>query len=81
MQLFGLLPFCLALLQAKAEAPLVAAAVLAPSHVDSAALNIYHTGTSGIGAHYDDARRFAQPIHSLRLFSDSRLAFGTSAFG
>jgi hypothetical protein len=68
-------------LQAKVEAPLVAAAIAAPGFVDSAALNHYHTGTSGIGAHYDDAARFAQPILSLRLFSDSRLAFGTHLYG
>ena len=32
-------------------------------------------------SHYDDADRFQQPIFSLRLFSDSRLSFGTQLYG
>lgn len=32
-------------------------------------------------SHYDDAARFCQPILSLRLFSDSRLSFGTQLYG
>jgi hypothetical protein len=38
--------------------------------------------TSGhMQSHYDDADRFQQPIFSLRLFSDSRLSFGTQLYG
>ena len=32
-------------------------------------------------SHFDDAERFARPIYSLRLFSDSRLSFGTQLYG
>ena len=45
--------------------------------VNSIAMNMYSDGTEGLGQHFDDAGRFAQPIVSLRLFSDSRLSFGT----
>ena len=31
--------------------------------------------------HYDDAARFVRPIYSVRLFSDSRLAFGGVLYG
>ncbi len=36
---------------------------------------------AGIQSHFDDSDRFAQPIYSLRLFSDSRLSFGTQLYG
>ena len=52
------------------------AGILGTGFVNSWALNMYHDGTEGIGSHYDDATRFMRPITSLRLFSDSRLAFG-----
>ncbi len=35
----------------------------------------------GLQSHYDDADRFSRPIFSLRLFSDSRLSFGTQLYG
>jgi hypothetical protein len=40
------------------------------------ALNVYETGGEGLAPHFDDAERFALPVSSLRLFSDSRLSFG-----
>jgi len=49
--------------------------------VNAIALNMYHDGSEGIQNHYDDSKRFKQPIYSLRLFSDSRLAFGTQLYG
>ena len=64
-----------------AEAPMVASGVLQPGWVDSVALNMYHDGSEGIQSHYDDSNRFDRPIHSLRLFSDSRLSFGTQLYG
>jgi hypothetical protein len=36
---------------------------------------------AGIQSHFDDRERFAQPIYSLRLYSDSRLSFGTQLYG
>ncbi len=63
------------------EQPMVEAEVLPRDFVNSAAVNIYHDGSEGIQSHYDDASRFAQPIVSLRIFSDSRLSFGTRYFG
>ena len=59
----------------------MSAAILPPAWVDSIALNMYHDGSEGIQSHYDDAQRFARPIYSLRLFSDSRLSFGTQLYG
>lgn len=49
--------------------------------LDSWALNIYHDGSQGIQPHYDDSARFERPVYSLRLFSDSRLSFGTQLYG
>ncbi|KAL4516576.1 hypothetical protein Ndes2526B_g05164 [Nannochloris sp. 'desiccata'] len=63
------------------ESPLVAATVLPEGHINSVALNMYHDGSEGIQVHYDDSARFQQPIFSLRLFSDSRLSFGTQLYG
>ena len=58
------------------ERPMVSASLVAEGFVDAIALNMYHDGSEGIQSHYDDAKRFHQPIYSLRLFSDSRLSFG-----
>ena len=44
--------------------------------INQVALNIYETGGEGLAPHFDDAKRFALPVTSLRLFSDSRLSFG-----
>jgi hypothetical protein len=44
-------------------------------------MNVYHDGTEGLAQHYDDATRFMQPIFTLRLFSDSRLSFGSQYYG
>lgn len=63
------------------ETPLVNANLLPPSWVDSIALNFYHDGSEGLQSHFDDAHRFLRPIVSLRLFSDSRLSFGTQLYG
>jgi hypothetical protein len=48
---------------------------------NSIAMNVYHDGTEGLAQHYDDATRFKQPIYTLRLFSDSRLSFGSQYYG
>ena len=63
------------------EDPLVRCRVVPENFINSSAVNIYHDGSEGIQSHYDDDSRFARPIVSLRLFSDSRLSFGTQFFG
>lgn len=63
------------------ETPLVKNSILPLDFIDSVALNMYHDGSEGIQSHYDDSQRFHQPIYSLRLFSDSRLSFGTQLYG
>ena len=63
------------------EQPIVSADLAPNGFVDAIALNMYHDGSEGIQSHYDDAKRFQQPIYSLRLFSDSRLSFGTQLYG
>lgn len=55
--------------------------MLPAGFVNSAALNVYHDGSEGIQSHFDDAARFERPVVSLRLFSDSRLSFGTQLYG
>ncbi len=67
--------------QRRVEEPLVAAGLLPLGFVNSAALNMYVDGSEGIQAHFDDAGRFERPILSMRLFSDSRLSFGTQLYG
>jgi hypothetical protein len=57
--------------------PLVSANVIQKDFINSIALNVYHDGTEGLAQHYDDATRFRQPIFTVRLFSDSRLSFGS----
>ena len=49
--------------------------------LNSCALNVYHDGSEGIQSHLDPPERFARPILSLSLFSDSRLSFGTRLLG
>ena len=49
--------------------------------LNSCALNVYHDGSQGIQSHLDSPERFARPILSLSLFSDSRLSFGTRLLG
>ena len=49
--------------------------------INSVAMNVYHDGTEGLAQHYDDATRFKQPIYTVRLFSDSRLSFGSQYYG
>lgn len=63
------------------ERALVRAGLVQPGFFNSWALNLYHDGSEGIQSHYDDPDRFEQPIYSLRLFSDSRLSFGTQLYG
>ena len=63
------------------ELPLVASKVIGKGFVNSIAMNVYHDGTEGLAQHYDDATRFKQPIYTLRLFSDSRLSFGSQYYG
>ena len=48
--------------------------------INSFACNVYHDGTCGLAAHYDDKERFDQPVSSLRLFSDCRLSFGSKTY-
>ena len=63
------------------EKPLLEAGLVPAKFLDSWALNMYHDGSQGIQPHYDHASRFERPIYSLRLFSDSRLSFGTQLYG
>ena len=63
------------------EQPLLEANVLPDNFVNTVAINIYRDGSEGIQSHYDDSSRFARPVVSLRVFSDSRLSFGTQFFG
>ncbi|KAK9815454.1 hypothetical protein WJX72_003907 [[Myrmecia] bisecta] len=63
------------------EQPLVKQGIVPHAWINSYALNHYHSGEVGIQSHFDDVGRFQRPITSLRLFSDSRLSFGTSIFG
>eukprot|EP00884_Botryococcus_braunii_P000965 jgi/Botrbrau1/1086/Bobra.0076s0050.1 len=63
------------------EAPLVEGGVLQRGFVNMWALNVYQDGSEGIQMHFDDPQRFCRPIVSLRLFSDSRLSFGTKGYG
>ncbi len=60
---------------------MVEAKLVPKGFLDSWALNIYHDGSQGIQPHYDDSARFERPVYSLRLFSDSRLSFGTQLYG
>lgn len=69
------------LVQGRVEGPLVETGLLPQGFINSCALNVYHDGSEGIQSHYDDADRFSRPIYSLRLFSDSRLSFGTQLYG
>lgn len=65
----------------KLEKPLVDAKVIDKDFINSIALNVYHDGSEGLAQHFDDATRFKQPIFTLRLFSDSRLSFGSQYYG
>ena len=67
--------------QEDVERPMVKAKLVPEDFLDSWALNIYHDGSQGIQPHYDDSTRFERPVYSLRLFSDSRLSFGTQLYG
>jgi len=64
----------------KIEKPMVSSDIVDPGFINSIALNIYHDGEEGLGQHFDDAVRFRQPIYSLRVFSDSRLSFGSQLY-
>ncbi|KAK9904144.1 hypothetical protein WJX75_005380 [Coccomyxa subellipsoidea] len=68
-------------MQAFAEKPLVETGLVQKGFFDAWALNMYHDGSEGIQSHFDDGTRFARPIFSVRLFSDSRLSFGTQLYG
>jgi hypothetical protein len=59
------------------EDPLVKTNIIPKEFINSIALNVYHDGSEGLAQHFDDATRFKQPIYTLRLFSDSRLSFGS----
>ena len=63
------------------EDPLVAAGIVEKNFINSIALNVYHDGSEGLAQHFDDATRFKQPIYTVRLFSDSRLSFGSQYYG
>ena len=62
------------------ELKLVRLGIIPPSFINQFAINIYHDGSEGLAQHFDDAKRFAQPIISVRLFSDSRLSFGSKYY-
>lgn len=70
-----------AAVQEQAEGPMTQAGLAPEAFINSYALNMYHDGSEGIQSHYDDADRFSRPIYSLRLFSDSRMSFGTQLYG
>ena len=55
--------------------------IIAKDFINSVALNVYHDGSEGLAQHFDDATRFKQPIYTIRLFSDSRLSFGSQYYG
>mmetsp|Transcript_33206 Transcript_33206/g.50897 ORF Transcript_33206/g.50897 Transcript_33206/m.50897 type:complete len:229 (-) Transcript_33206:565-1251(-) len=57
--------------------PMVDTGIIQDDFINSVALNVYHDGSEGLAQHFDDATRFKQPIFTLRLFSDSRLSFGS----
>ena len=57
--------------------PMYDAGIAEVDFFNSIAMNVYLDGTEGLAQHYDDATRFKQPIHTVRLFSDSRLCFGS----
>lgn len=61
--------------------PMVEAGLAEKDFFNSIAMNVYHDGTEGLAQHYDDATRFKQPIYTVRLFSDSRLSFGSQFYG
>jgi len=63
------------------EKPMVDAGIMEKDFINSIAMNVYHDGKEGIAQHFDDAVRFKQPIFSLRIFSDSRLSFGSQLYG
>jgi len=63
------------------EKPMVDAGIMEKDFVNSIAMNVYHDGKEGIAQHFDDAVRFKQPIYSVRIFSDSRLSFGSQLYG
>ena len=63
------------------EEPLVNAGIIEKEFINSIALNVYHDGSEGLAQHFDDATRFKQPIFTVRLFSDSRLSFGSQFYG
>ena len=60
---------------------MVDAGIVERDFFNSIAMNVYHDGTEGLAQHYDDATRFKQPIYTVRLFSDSRLSFGSQYYG
>ena len=68
-------------MQEGVERPMVEAGLVPARFLDAWALNMYHDGSQGIQPHYDDSARFERPVYSLRLFSDSRLSFGTQLYG
>jgi hypothetical protein len=68
-------------MKSRLEEPLVNAKIVDKNFINSIALNVYHDGSEGLAQHFDDATRFKQPILTLRLFSDSRLSFGSQYYG
>ena len=61
--------------------PLEQDKIVEKDFINSIAMNVYQDGTEGLAQHLDDATRFKQPILTLRLFSDSRLSFGSQYYG
>ena len=65
----------------KCERVLVQCKILKKQFVNAIAFNMYEDGRKGISPHEDEKKKFARPITTLRLFSDSRLAFDLKWFG
>eukprot|EP01083_Nonionella_stella_P040638 110225_1 len=48
---------------------------------DFIGINYYTDGTRGLGAHFDDQKRFHHPIITVTFLSGKRLALGTELYG
>lgn len=59
------------------EQRLIDTGIVNPGFLTSSAINIYHTGNTGLLPHFDDSVRFTPPIFSYQPFTGKRLTFGT----
>lgn len=58
--------------------PLVKKKIIADEWINEVVLNVYHTPSAGLAAHFDSPHLFSRPILSLRLFEKAELIFGSS---